>query len=105
MKPAIQKILKQTPAQYDNMVLSMWLRWCGEKTNNERSLQKALCNRALFNWWKAELGMYEIEFLQATEPYVDVLDARKAKELYADTIIPIFDYFPRPLLKAAQKQQ
>jgi len=98
MKTAIQTRLRQTPEQNENMLLSMWLRWCGEKTDNQVSLQKAMSNRPLFNWWKAQIEKREVEFLEQTQPYAHIIDAKTARVLYADTIIEVFDYFARPLM-------
>ncbi len=98
MNAAIQKRLHQTPQEYEMMILSIFNKWCAEKTATRRGHQKAMTTPALFNWFKRELRKHEIQFLRETEAYNGLLDKSTAREYYAQTIIPIFKYFSRPLM-------
>lgn len=102
MKAKIHERLQITREEYEMMVMQIWLNWCQEKSQNNKTLQKVLICKPLFNWWQRELKKLEHEFIIETIPFEDKIHA---KRIYAEFIIDIFSKFSKPLLKTALKNE
>ena len=64
--------------------------------------QSLLANSALFNWWKKQYEIYEVEFLQEIGPYQDSVSPRDAYLLYIKNVYKIQLHFSRPLMNGAR---
>lgn len=105
MKARIDLRLKLTPAQYNDMVMEMWIQWCGLKTENDKSLQKVLVCQPLFRWWLRELRKLEKEYLKISHDYRNVMCITTRLELYEQTISPLYKRFSKPLIQKAYEHK
>jgi hypothetical protein len=67
--------------------------------NNEKSVQKALVSKHLFNWWQREFEKLETEFVESIQPYAHVMDKQEALKIYNRTVTKIYKRFSKPLIK------
>lgn len=99
MKAKILEILNCQSHTYEMQVFNLWLTWCQSKTNNSKSLQKALTSKPLFNWWKRELEKLEKDFVTEAYIYKDHLTYETALEFWMQSVEPIYHRFSKPLIK------
>lgn len=100
MKTKTLQLLNLTPQQYEEKTLNTYVDWCATRTTGKRSLQKALTNQPLFNWWQRELEKLELEFIQDMKT-VNQHDTLACMQAYNFTIRKIYNRFSKPLIQKA----
>ncbi len=103
MKTQVILLLQQTPQQYNDMVLNLWMSWCQNTTQSDLSWQRAMISKPLFNWWQLELVKLESQFLQEIDPFSEVVCKVTAKDLYDDYVMKIMNRYSKPLIKKANE--
>lgn len=98
MNNPILNILKCNKEIYENEVFNLWFQWCEIKTNNIKTLQKALVLKPLFNWWEKELEKIERDFIKEAEDYGDSLTHQVALEYWKQSVSKIHNRFSKVLL-------
>lgn len=99
MRQQVIQLLKCNQSTYEIEVYNLWLSWCQKKTNNTKSLQKAIILKPLFNWWQKELQKLEENFVAEAEIYGDSLTHEVALDYWKETTFPIHFKFSKPLIK------
>ena len=104
MKKEVIKRLGYTQQQYEDMLMTLWLNWCDDKTTSRKSLQKALICRPLYHWWLRELAALEGKFIYETDLHAMDLDQSTALALYISHTRDIYSLLSKPLLKKANRK-
>jgi hypothetical protein len=104
MRQQVIKLLKCDQTTYELEVYSLWLSWCKSKTNNAKSLQKALILKPLFNWWQKELEKLEKDFVSEAKIYGNSLTHQVALDYWRQTTLPIYSKFSKPLIRQINEQ-
>lgn len=101
MKNQVLTILQISPEAYEKLVMDIYFDWCSKKAQNEKSLQKVLTCRPLFNWWYKQLTDMEVGFVEQGEDYIDHITPQAAEDFYIESISNIYKLFSKPLIKKA----
>jgi hypothetical protein len=83
-KTTIQK-LNVTPQVHEDMIFSIYSRWCQSVVTNDKQFQMVLANSSISKWFMVEYAKCEAEFHKLTNPYVgsstvSTADLRKCHE-------------------------
>lgn len=104
MRAIILELLEYTEAAYEALLLDRYLLWCNLNSHDDIDCQKLLANPVLFKWWELQYRTLERKFMEDAYPFLGKADKGVMRDLYTDYTIEIGQYYPRPLLKMARKQ-
>lgn len=120
---SIHKKIGMSGADYAELYTVKYMRWCmslsksyfpEEEKKDERmrrdimdcgsDLQKLMANKSLSLWFKREFDKLELKFLDDLKGYekLGVAKAQDIMKLYSETMLDIYNIFPKPLLEQAR---
>lgn len=101
----VNQIIQMTAEDYEEFILTSWMRWCESVTIDHREFLRVFSNSTVNRWFISEMKRLEEEFRFLVSRY-DVDDPRNLlaiKHLFSDTTVQIFSIFPKGLLAEAKK--
>lgn len=96
--------LQITSKHYLNLKFETYFQWCDMYASNDQQFQSMFANTALFNWWNQEYSRLEAEYLEDYDPYFAKMDVKDLLDQYENRVFKIFNYYSKPLIKQARKQ-
>ena len=105
MSATINKKLKMSADEYEEMIFGAYARWCETVTTNAHEFQKVLANSAVNKWFLMEYAKCEKDFEQLTDRYeeCETITANDFKRCYAECTYRMFNIRPMALLNEAKK--
>lgn len=105
MSATINKKLKMSADEYEEMIFGAYARWCETVTTNAHEFQKVLANSAVNKWFLMEYAKCEKDFEQLTDRYeeCETITANDFKRSYAECTYRMFNIRPMALLNEAKK--
>lgn len=103
MKKQLFTILKVTPEEYETIVIDKFFTWCSLKSKNQKTLQKVLTCKPLFNWWYKQLTKLEKDFVDEAKIYSNSITQEVAIDFYHQSTIKIYQIFSKPLMRKAHE--
>lgn len=100
----ISKLLYITPAEVQDLHLSIYLEWCLRIAKElGYPAQSLMANSAISKWFSSELEQLEYEAYQTLQPRYGQMSEVKARTIYNTIVADIHKIYPKPLFEAATK--
>ncbi len=96
-KQIILNVLQHSEADYNYLVIDLFIGWCDEKAYSPNHFQLMLINNKLYNWFMNEYTNREKSFLYIVKPFIGKLPVSDLRKLYDDTTTEI-PFYPKPIL-------
>ncbi|HLS12193.1 MAG TPA: hypothetical protein VK050_08525 [Flavobacteriaceae bacterium] len=100
----IVSFLKTTEAQYENLRLELWLRWCEAKSMSTREWQQLMANGILNRWFNTELTKIEWQFMHDLEPYQRQCSPQELNERYKAYMVSMHSLILAPVQNEIRKK-
>ena len=100
----IVSFLKTTEAQYENLRLDIWLRWCEARSMSSREWQMLMADGILNRWFNKELAKREWRFMHDLEPYQRNCSPRELDERYKSYMVSMHSLFLAPIQNQIRKK-
>jgi len=97
MKNTILNIISQSEDDYNKLVFDAFVCWCIAHNYNDNHLQLLLTSNKLYNWFMAEYGKCEKQFLFQVKPYIGKVPVKDIRALYDDKTAQIL-FYPQAIL-------
>lgn len=92
----VVSFLKITEAQYENLRLEIWLRWCEAKSMSTREWQQLMANSTLNRWFNTELVKREWQFMHDVAFYRHKVDKITLQDRYVAYMDNLNNLFLKP---------
>lgn len=107
MKTATEKItqilLIETSIYLENNI-ERYMRWCQNLSQKfDVPLQNIIANTAIANYYRVEFNKLENKFMNEAIPLYGKVRYTTMRTMYCETVIDIFNFFPKPLIEDAKK--
>lgn len=100
----IYQILQMTPEDYEEFVLTFWMRWTESVTVDHREFLRVFSNAPVNEWFVTELKKCEEEFRLLASRYERNPDNLiEIRMCFDDVTYKMYSIFPKALLESAKK--